>query len=81
MLANIAAGGVSNAFAPSGIAFNAFNYLIAGAGNVSASYDSICDLLDELAQFTTRLTVHARQEITSELLDSSVLDETCSVAT
>jgi hypothetical protein len=67
MLANIAAGGLSNAFPPSGVAFNAFNYMIDAAGNVSASYDSICDLLEEMAQFTTRLTVHARQEITLEL--------------
>lgn len=67
MLASIAAGGLSNAFPPSGIAFNAFNYMIAAAGNVSASYDSICDLLEELSQFTTRLTVHTRQEITPEL--------------
>jgi hypothetical protein len=67
MLANIAAGGLSNAFPPSGIAFNAFNYMIGAAGNVSASYDSVCDLLAELAQFTTRLAVHARQDIPAQL--------------
>jgi Cdc6-like AAA superfamily ATPase len=67
MLASIAAGGLSNAFPPSGIAFNAFNYMINAAENVSASYDSVCELLEELAQFTTRLTVHTRQEITPEL--------------
>lgn len=78
MLANIAAGGLSNAFPPSGIAFNAFNYMIDAAGNVSASYDSVCDLLEEMARFTTRLTVHNRQEITPELR-SIVIEILCAM--
>lgn len=41
--------------------------MIGAAGNVSACYDSVCDLLKELAQFTTRLTIHAKQEISPEL--------------
>src|SRR6266516_1756484 len=42
-------------------------YLMDASKGVSANYDSIRDLFDEIKNFTSRLTVHTRQSVSVEL--------------
>jgi hypothetical protein len=42
-------------------------YLIDACNGVSANYDSIRDLFEEVKDFTSRLTVHTRQNVPDEL--------------
>ncbi|KAI9763739.1 MAG: hypothetical protein M1840_009136 [Geoglossum simile] len=67
LVGNLAAGAASMAFPPSSLVFGAAMYLIGAAKNTSASYDAIQDLMGTLKDFTTRLRVYAREEISKEL--------------
>lgn len=67
LVGNLAAGGASMAFPPSSLVFGAVTYLINAGHGVSASYDSIIGLFTEVKEFTTRLSVHAKQNISPEL--------------
>ena len=42
-------------------------HLVDASKGVSANYDSISDLFDEIKDFTSRLTVHTRQSVSNEL--------------
>ena len=52
LVGNLAAGGASMAFPPSALCFNAAQYLIGAAKNVSQSYDAIQDLMGTLKVFS-----------------------------
>lgn len=67
LVGNLAAGAASAAFPPSQMCFGAVMYLINAARGVSASLDAIADLLGVLKDFTVRLTVYNREDLSHEL--------------
>ena len=67
LLGNLAAGGASVAFPPSSLVFGAVLYLINAGQGVSACYDAITNLFNEVQDFTSRLSVHSKQDISQEL--------------
>ncbi|KAL3473862.1 NACHT and TPR domain protein [Aspergillus californicus] len=69
LLNDVAAGGVSIAFPPSGVVFGALALLIGAAKGVSASYDAIQDLMGALKNFTTRLKTYSTESISENLSD------------
>ena len=69
LVGNLASGAASMAFPPTSMVFGAVAYLINAGHGVSSNYDSIVELFQEIRAFTTRLTVHTRQNISKELRD------------
>ncbi|KAI9769862.1 MAG: hypothetical protein M1839_003581 [Geoglossum umbratile] len=67
LVGNLAAGAASMAFPPSSLVFGAAMYLIGAAKGTTACYDSIQALMVTLKDFTTRLSIYAREEISKEL--------------
>ncbi|OQO02620.1 hypothetical protein B0A48_12148 [Cryoendolithus antarcticus] len=67
LVGNLAAGAASMAFPPSGMVFGAAMYLINAAKGVSASLDAIAGLLDVLKDFTVRLSMYERADLSKEL--------------
>lgn len=67
LVGNLAAGAASAVFPPSSMCFGAAMYLINAARGVSASLDAIADLLGVLKDFTVRLKVYNREDLSNEL--------------
>ena len=71
LLAKLAAGSSKLSWPPGEVVFNAVQYLINASHGVSACYDAIIDLFTEIKDFMTRLSVHARQNVSQELKEIS----------
>lgn len=67
LVGNLAAGAASAVFPPSSMCFGAAMYLINAAHGVSSSLDAISDLLGVLKDFTVRLKVYNREDLSLEL--------------
>lgn len=67
LVGNMAAGAASMAFPPSSMVFGAAMYLINAAKGVSSSLDAIVALLERLKDFTVRLKVYNKTDISEEL--------------
>ena len=67
LIGQLAGGDVSVAFPPSSFVFGAVSYLITAAKNVSSAYDTIEDLMGLLADFTVRLQIYDRQNLSPQL--------------
>lgn len=67
LVGEIAAGAASHAFAPSQTIYAAALFLINAGHNVSATYDSIVELFDQLSDFTERLDVYVRCPLSAPL--------------
>ncbi|OLN91695.1 Vegetative incompatibility protein HET-E-1-like protein 17 [Colletotrichum chlorophyti] len=66
------AGAAEDVFPPGQTIFAAVMYLVNAARDVSACYDSIIDLFDQMQDFTIRLKFYVSQKISSELHDKVV---------
>ncbi len=67
LVGNLAAGAASAVFPPSSMIFGSVMYLINAAQGVSDSLDAIADLLVTLKDFTVRLNVYNREDLSLEL--------------
>ena len=67
LVGNLAAGAAGAVFPPSSLCFGAVMYLINAAKGVSASLDAIAGLLEVLKDFTVRLKVYQREDLSAEL--------------
>ncbi|PFH62147.1 hypothetical protein XA68_14816 [Ophiocordyceps unilateralis] len=72
LVGDIAAGAASHAFAPSQTIYAAVLFLISAGHNVSATYDSIVELFEQLSDFTSRLDVYVRYPLSSSLRNKVV---------
>ncbi|CCF38622.1 NACHT and TPR domain-containing protein [Colletotrichum higginsianum] len=66
------AGASEEIFPPGQTIFAAVMYLINAAKDVSACYDSIIDLFDQMQDFTVRLKFYVSQKLSAELYDKVV---------
>ncbi|KAK1986079.1 NACHT and TPR domain-containing protein [Colletotrichum cereale] len=66
------AGASEDIFPPGQTIFAAVMYLINAAKDVSACYDSIIDLFDQMQDFTVRLKFYVSQRMSNELHDKIV---------
>ncbi|KAF6827261.1 nacht and tpr domain protein [Colletotrichum plurivorum] len=66
------AGASEDVFPPGQVLFASVVYLINAANDVSACYDSIIDLFDQMQDFTVRLKFYVSQKISNELHDKVV---------
>ncbi|KAK6206672.1 NACHT and TPR domain-containing protein [Colletotrichum tabaci] len=66
------AGASEEIFPPGQTIFAAVMYLINAAKDVSACYDSIIDLFDQMQDFTVRLKFYVSQKLSAELHDKVV---------
>ena len=67
LVGNFAAGAASAAFPPSQMCFGAAMYLIDAARGVSATLDAITELLSDLKNYTARLNVYVKGDLSDEL--------------
>ncbi len=67
LVGNLAGGAASVAMPPSSMCFGAVMYLIDAAKGVSDSLDAITDRLTMLKDFTARLVVYNRDDLSLEL--------------
>ncbi|EQK98368.1 NACHT and TPR domain protein [Ophiocordyceps sinensis CO18] len=67
LVGEIAAGAASTAYPPAQSIYAATLFLINAAHNVSATYDSVIELFDQLKEFTLRLDVYVRHHISASL--------------
>ncbi|KAH0559339.1 hypothetical protein GP486_004147 [Trichoglossum hirsutum] len=67
LVGGIMANAASMAFPPSCLVFGAAAYLVYAAKGSATSYNVIKDLLAMLKNFTTRLSIYAREQISREL--------------
>lgn len=65
-------GAAEDIFPPGQTIFAAVMYLINAAKDVSACYDSIIDLFDQMQDFTVRLKFYVSQKMSPELYDKVV---------
>ncbi|GKT56135.1 NACHT and TPR domain-containing protein [Colletotrichum tofieldiae] len=65
-------GASEDIFPPGQTIFAAVMYLINAAKDVSACYDSIIDLFDQMQDFTVRLKFYVSQKMSTELYDKVV---------
>ncbi|KAM6536314.1 hypothetical protein FALCPG4_002323 [Fusarium falciforme] len=72
VVGEIVAGGASDMFAPAEGIFGAVVYLINAARDVSAAYDSILELFDQLKDFTSRLDVYIQHQMSDSLRNKVV---------
>lgn len=70
LVSNLASGAASAMFPPSAMCFGAVMFLIDTAHGVSASLDAIAELLDLLKEFTIRLKVYQREDLSQELREN-----------
>jgi hypothetical protein len=67
LVSNLAAGAATAVCPPSSLCFGAVMYLIGAAHGVSASLDAIAELLGLLKEFTIRLKIYQREDLSQEL--------------
>ncbi|KFA45741.1 hypothetical protein S40293_09455 [Stachybotrys chartarum IBT 40293] len=72
LMGDIVAGAASEVFAPTQSIFSAVLFLVNAANNVSASYDRILDLFDQLKDFTARLEVYVKNQLSPALRNKVV---------
>ena len=80
LVGNLAAGAASAAFPPSQMCFGVAMYLINAAHGVSDSLDAIAELLGVLKDFTVRLKVYCREDLSRELRGKLTETLVCSLA-
>ncbi|PGH12593.1 hypothetical protein AJ80_06651 [Polytolypa hystricis UAMH7299] len=67
LFGDLMAGGASMVFPPSSLVFGAVTYLMGAAKGVSESYNAIHDLMGTLKDFTIRLKVYSKEDISEDL--------------
>ncbi|KAH7317141.1 hypothetical protein B0I35DRAFT_512918 [Stachybotrys elegans] len=72
MVGEVLTGAASEAFPPAQNIFSAVVYLIGAAKDVSSTYDSIFALFDQLKDFTARLEVYVRGEMSTALRNKTI---------
>lgn len=72
VIGEIVAGAASDTFSPAEGIFGAVAYLIGGARDVSAIYDAIVELFEQLKDFTGRLEVYVKHEMSVSLREKLV---------
>ncbi|KAL9108787.1 MAG: hypothetical protein Q9227_006444 [Pyrenula ochraceoflavens] len=66
-IGNMASGAATAVYQPAQQVFGAAMQLVTAARNVSAELDAVVDLLEMLKDFTVRLAVYKREDLSSEL--------------
>lgn len=69
LVGNLAAGAASAAYPPSQMCFGAAMYLINAAKGVSSTLDAITELLSDLKNYTVRLNIYLKEDLSKELRD------------